>query len=218
VKTVTLADFRPSRRADGQAWTKAKIEGAATANAKSWDLVAEVTLDPIDVDPLAPALRSFTVTTAFAWLRVVFIDKAGGEDLEVLVSTSQHSFRPTVDEVAGILSARTYDTGGDGLAGGEQLGEFTEDTRPTAEQVEGRITKACTDVERATGSIPGEMIGDTRPIAAMRAASEVERSWEPEETEAGRTIYQTLRMTFESDLATLVGNLRLWTLANRGME
>jgi hypothetical protein len=227
VKAVTLADFRPSRRADGQFWTQAKIEGADQSDSDVWELIEEVAIDPIDADVTAePALRSFTVQTENAWVRLTFLDAERGEDTQPLFSTSQHAFRPTVQEVADILQARTYsgqevdpDQPMQVLAGGSFQGEFNNKTRPTSERVEGKITTCCTDVARAVGYVPGEKLDDARRVTALKTAAEIERSFIPEQTEgAGGTIFQTLRMTAGEDLASLVSNVWLWTLANRGLQ
>src|SRR3954452_12815722 len=109
MKTVTLANYRPSRRADGQFWARAKVEGADQPDASLWEVVDEVSLDPLSTESSdAPGLRSFTVQTDKAWLRLTFLDADDGEDAAALISVSQPSFRPTGQEVADILQARTY--------------------------------------------------------------------------------------------------------------
>lgn len=226
MKAVTLANHRPSRRADGLFWTQAKIEGADAPDASAWEVIADdVALDPLDTEINGePALRSFTVQTEKAWVRLTFVDANGGEDDAVLVSTSPHPFRPTVAEISEVLRARTYsgkevdpDNPMAALAGGKLLGDFGEKTTPTAAQVERHITTCCRDVRSDTGPVPGEMLGDARRVAALKTAAEIERSYIPEQTDEGRTIYQTLRITAAEELQSLVANLRLWTFANRGV-
>jgi hypothetical protein len=224
VKAVTLANFRPSRRADGLFWAKARIEGADDPAANAWELVDEVALDPLDSMPDSePQLRSFTLQTDKAWVRLAFVDSQGGEDEPAVVSTSAHPFRPTVAEVAEILRARTYTSGDDDpdpmavIAGGKLVGTFDETTRPTAQEVERLITRSCRDVAGATGPIPGEMMEEARNVASLKTAAEVERSYIPEQADESRTIYQTLRKSAAEELATLLGNLRVWWFANRGL-
>lgn len=221
MRTVTLADFRPSRRADGTAWTQARLEVADSAEPKEWEAAETVDLEPVDEDPTSPALRSFTLQTDKAWARIVFLDAKGNEDMpSALIALTGSPFQPTVKQVSAILRARTYAEGSDpeGLTGGDLVGEFNAETRPSAEEVEQTlIPQACLDVARETGAVPGELLEDARRVAAIGAAREIERSYIPEQADETHTIFQTLRLTFDSELEALTRNLWLWTLANRGV-
>jgi hypothetical protein len=167
-------------------------------------------------------LRSFTVTADSEWLRIVFLDADRNEDdPSPIAATSGPQFRPTVAQVSAILRARTY-AGGDAddpmsvLAGGELAGEFGEDTRPTAEQVEtDLIPQATTDLDRAVSRVPGELFDEARRIAALGAAKEIERSYIPEQSEPDASIYQTLRLTYEADVSQFVRTLQWWALSRR---
>lgn len=225
MKTVTLAEFRPSRRADGLIWTEARAEAAASPDADNWEAVETIGLDPLDVAGEEPALRSFTVATSKDWLRLVFIDESGGEAPQPPISASPYPFRPSSAEVASILRARTYSKGEvdpdeplAAVAGGELTEEFDETTRPNARAVEKAIDQACVDVLAAVGYVPGEKIGEARRVAALKAAAECERAYIPEQAEGKGAIYQTLRMTASEELGRLVSNLWVWTIANRGLQ
>jgi hypothetical protein len=77
---VSLTEYRPSPRYDGKAWTKAKIEGAASVNGP-WAVIETVTLSPVDSDPTQPQARNFSTekaTSEQTWVRVAFVD--GDED------------------------------------------------------------------------------------------------------------------------------------------
>lgn len=221
MRSVTLADFRPSRRADGTAWTQARIEVADSAEPEKWEAAETVDLEPVDENPTEPALRNFTLRTDKAWARIVFLDAEGNEDApSALAALTGFPFQPTVKQVSVILRARTYAEGSDpeGLTGGELIGEFNAETRPTAAEIEETlIPQVCVDVERATGQVPGEMLDDARRVAALGVAREIERSYIPEQADETHTTFQTLRLTFDSDLEALNRNLWLWTLANRGV-
>lgn len=224
---LTLADFRPSPRVDGVAWTKVRIEESDDP-AEAWSEVEIADLEPVDEDPAKPVLRSITtVEAAKEWVRLVFLDADGNEDTpSPMAARVGLQFRPTATQIAGILRARTYsgqepdpENPMEVLAGGKLLGEFTDKTVPTLVQVEGTyIPDACVDVHRALGYVPGELLDDARRAAAMRCAAEIERAYIPEQSDEGRTIYQTLRMTASEDVEKLVGNLRLWLWANRGIQ
>lgn len=216
-RVITLADFRPSARADESPWVKARVEEADSPTSK-WTEAKAISLDPVDGDPKEPQLRSFTVAVAKDWARLVFLDGEEGEDQpSPFVYVPGPAFRPTADEVAAILRARTYTGSGEEgdfmsmLVGGELAGEFNDETRPTGESVEDvLIPQACVDVRRAVGTVPGVLLGDARRVAAMRTAAEIERSYIPAEAEGG--IYQTLRLTFQEQAEELRRRLQWWAL------
>lgn len=223
--TVTLADFRPSRRADGQFWTTARVEGADSPDSAVWQVVDTVEITPLDTLSTDPALRSFTVASDEPFLRVVFVDEVGNEDVQAVISASMYQFRPFVPEIAAILRARTYSKGEadpdepmKAVAGAALTGEFSDSTRPTAKDVEKAIDQACADVDAAVGYVPGEKIGDARRVTALKAAAECEREYIPEQSEGRGTIYQTLRLTASEELDRLTSNLWIWTVANRGLQ
>ncbi|HUB99102.1 MAG TPA: hypothetical protein VMS11_04695 [Solirubrobacterales bacterium] len=218
-RVITLSDFRPSERVDEKAWIGARIEETDDPSG-SWEEVESVTLDPVDEDPAEPTLRSFTAAASKAWIRIVFLDEDGGEDApSPMVFVAGSPFRPTLAQVSAILRARTYsgaepdpDNPMDVLAGGVVLGEFVGDKAETIE--DDLIPKACIDVERAVGrQVPGIYLDDARHIAAVRTASEIERSYIPEQASETKTIYQTLRMTFEEEATALRRRLQWWVLA-----
>lgn len=77
----TLTNFAPPPRLDGQPFVQMRVEEAPTETG-TWTMIAgsQVALDPVDVDPSKPQLRSFTTdqaTLPSGWLRVVFIDADG---------------------------------------------------------------------------------------------------------------------------------------------
>lgn len=73
---VTLEDFRPSPRYDGEPWTDAQIyEG--TASTGVFTLLETQALTPVDADPENPAYRNFTTDLGTAdelWYQIVFVD------------------------------------------------------------------------------------------------------------------------------------------------
>jgi hypothetical protein len=224
-RVITLADFRPAARADSAPWAKARVEESDDPTT-DWVEVEVKDLDPVDEDPAEPCLRSITATVTKAWARLVFLDGTGGEDApSPIVFVAGPQFRPPVTWVSAVLRARTYtgqppdpDNPMAVLVGGSLAGAFGADTRPTAAELENDlIPQACLDVSRAVGRVPGELLDDARRVAALRTAAEIERSYIPEQADDTKTIYQTLRLTFEEQAEALRKRLQWWGIAE-GME
>lgn len=223
-RLATLSAFRPPTREDGTAWTKARIEGTdAAAGDTGWAVEATKPIEGADPDPTSPALRGFSISTAKRWLRIVWEDGEANKSVpSARIHVNSPQWRPSVAEIAALLRARTYSKGTvdpdnpmAAVAGGELVGEFTEETRPTAADVERQIDQVCADMEGSIGAIPGELIEATRAVAAKKTGAEVERSYIPTESEDSRSIFQTLRMSGEEGLSKLQVSLQWWVLANR---
>ncbi len=73
---VSLEDYRPSPRYDGEPWTDARIyEGTASDGA--FTLLETIPLSPVDSDPENPAYRNFTTDLGTAdelWYKIIFVD------------------------------------------------------------------------------------------------------------------------------------------------
>lgn len=223
-RILGLADFRPSKRFDGQVWTQVKVEETDyPTTTTSWTVAATHALEPLDKDASKPALRSVSASVIKAWARLVFVHEEEEDAPCAPVFVDGPSFLPTVADVSAILRARTYSGKHPDpenpmavLAGGVQLGEFDKDTAPTAEDVEGRIIPAAAqDVLLELGDVPGEFVGEARRVTALRAATECERSYIPEQADETRTIYQTLRLTYKEEVEKLASNLQWWLLTNK---
>lgn len=111
---VTLEDFRPAPRYDGNAWTQAQIDEAATSDG-TWATIDTVNLDPVDADPANPAYRSFTTdngTGPDLWYRITFIDALANEGLPSYPVQNISITRPvyaTVEELANLVRVRSAD-------------------------------------------------------------------------------------------------------------
>lgn len=85
-------------------------------------------------------------------------------------------WRPTVEQVATAIRSRTYQDGKppsgdeilDGVVGGSQAGNFTDQTAPTDDEVEDHIDDACADV---LVPFPGGVVPPAAYTAARRAAT-----------------------------------------------
>lgn len=103
-----------------------------------------------------------------------------------------------VPAVGSILRARTRDTQGN------ELGTFTPDTRPTADQVLSLINTATGDLAAAVGADLDESLwAQAAVVASYKAAMLVELSYFPEQVATGRSPYEQLRALYLEALAAL---------------
>jgi len=103
---------------------------------------------------------------------------------------------PVTADVGAILRARTVD------ANGNELGDFTSATRPTATEVTNLILQASRDVEAQLGTLPSStQVQDMgKHLIALKTAMLVEISYFPEQVGTGRSPYEQLRQMFEDEL------------------
>lgn len=114
---VTLEDYRPSPRYDGNPWTAARIEEGTVAAPSAWTDLGTVAFGTAtyDADPSNPAYRNFTIENGSApeqWYRVTFLDDTGDESLPSAAVQNTAAGRPiyaTVDELARILRVSATD-------------------------------------------------------------------------------------------------------------
>lgn len=109
--------------------------------------------------------------------------------------------RPTVQDVANLLRARTKDTFGN------ESGTFTEDTRPTSLAVDGHIDAAMALVATrlpALDTIAPVLLDAYAQVVAYRAALRIEKSYFPEQVRSDRSAYDQLLQEYLDDLAALV--------------
>jgi hypothetical protein len=107
--------------------------------------------------------------------------------------------RPTVDDVATLIRARTKDKDGG------EIGTFTPDTRPTDVQVQQLIILAEGDVLVQTGTKlwPANAAAATSMIA-LRSACFVELSFWPEQIRTDRSAYEPLWRMYEAGMVSLL--------------
>lgn len=104
-----------------------------------------------------------------------------------------------LENVGTLLRTRTTDSQGN------QLGTFTDDTRPTGAQVSQLITTATGDVASAVGSDLEEALwAQAATVVSYRAAMLVELTFFPEQVALGRSPYEQLRELYTDSLAALV--------------
>lgn len=115
-------------------------------------------------------------------------------------------YLPTVDDVGAILRSRTKDSEGN------ELGTFTDTTRPTANDVEYHIQVAASRLAICVGDwMPAILVPYSRDLIARRAAASVELAFYPEQTRDEDSIYANLMETWGEDrdaLCEMVGPYR----------
>jgi hypothetical protein len=218
---VTLEDITPPRRSDVP-WTQALMsEGPSSAGA--WTLIETINLTPLDTDPRNPLSRDLTTTHATAesglYYSVVFKD-AGGNSSQRSTAVFNNPFgsnvnwRPSVEDVANIIRARTVDDEGN------ELGRFTDDTTPTYEQADELIDKAVEDlypIFKSTvadapvppNSSPEEYRKAVAALAAARAALLVELTLYGKEVAAGNSPYKQMWDDYRQQLLQVASMLGL---------
>jgi hypothetical protein len=109
--------------------------------------------------------------------------------------------RPSIEDVALLLRARTKDSYGN------EVGTFDDDTRPTGDQVEEQIDAAlalvCTRLP-ALDELDPDLLPAVASVVAYRAALRVEKSYFPEQVRSDRSAYEQLYQEYLDDLGALV--------------
>jgi hypothetical protein len=116
------------------------------------------------------------------------------------VSTTPPVTRPTVEQVATLIRARTKDSNG------LEVGTFDGDTRPTADQVEKLIDASVALVGMqlpAAAALPVELGPAVAAVVALDAACRVEKSFWPEQVQSERSPYALLKVEYDEALAAL---------------
>lgn len=118
--------------------------------------------------------------------------------LSMMSTPSTPTWRPTSDEVARLLRARTKDSTG------SELGEWTTDTRPTLEEVEGLIDEAVGIVASSTGvEIAEPCANGAQRLAALLTAALIELSYFPEQVRADRSAYPEYKRLYDDGMVKL---------------
>jgi hypothetical protein len=100
--------------------------------------------------------------------------------------------KPTPDDVATILRARTKDLTG------TELGTFTADTRPTDTEVARIIDLAYAEVTGRCGLYIGSSCAaGAKSLVVIRAAAWIELSYFPEQVRSDRSVYAELVAQFD---------------------
>jgi hypothetical protein len=94
---------------------------------------------------------------------------------------------PTSSDVAALLRARTKDDTG------RELGDWSDETRPTASEVDALIAQTADYVAAAIGGVPDRCAGAASQAVLLRTAMLVELSYFPEQVRSDRSPYPELK-------------------------
>lgn len=107
-------------------------------------------------------------------------------------------FTPTLWQVATLLRARTKDNVGN------ELGTFTDSTRPTAVQAQELIDTATGDIITEVGlNLPEKVWAQARKLVTIRAAMLIELSYWPEQIRQGKSAYPEYEKRYDKELPAL---------------
>jgi hypothetical protein len=112
---------------------------------------------------------------------------------------AEATFKPTVDEVAALIRARTK------IPGGGEAGTFNDVTRPTKAEVEAIIGQAVDHVAAAIGGQPcnDQLTQSATAAASMLAAILIEASYWPEQAEARGSTAARLESLYDKRMKSL---------------
>lgn len=109
---------------------------------------------------------------------------------------------PETSSVAALLLARTKPR----IGGGEDTGDFSEFTRPTAVEVSAAIARAGRLVRGVIGDFDHlaaadpDLFESVLDLIALRAAAEVERSLNPSAARQNDSVARELAQQFDADM------------------
>lgn len=207
----TFLGAKPPSRTDSVPWNRVRIE-QVTDLSGTWSPTTTQDLSPIDADPRNPQKRDITFTSSLAegYFRLVFLDASSNESSPtepVFDDGSGLSWRPSVRDVAAHIRARTKDDQGN------ELGTFTNETRPTDDQVEELIptgvraigahigTEICVGDSEETRAA---LYDDAQDLAALLVAMKIELTYYPEQVGTGRSPYPQLKELYDAGVKTLI--------------
>lgn len=206
---VNFVDYEPPQRFDGVPWNRARIEEAA-ASTGTWSVIDTKTLSPLDTDPENPQSRNFTTNLAAlvdGWYRIVFLDADNNEapptaPVQYLGGLADR-IRPTVRELGELMGGRTYNEFSN------KLGEFNDNTTPTADQADTKIDRATQIVLIKVGSGVSERHYDLcREAIIFKAAALVELSYYPEQANNANSNYELYQAQYDEIMGSLITALR----------
>lgn len=200
---VTLVDYTPIEKVDGNPWVSAQLYEAA-AEGGPFTLIDTFHFTDIDVDPRNPTSRSFSSDNASlpnGWYKIVWQDQdlRQSETPAVQNVSSTLDYQPLVIDIARKISSRTVDSTG------RKIGTFTAATSPTNEQVEEYSRSAANDLSLWIGDvIPTRLIPQAVDLAATFGAMLVELNEFGEQVVSGRSPYAQLKVLYDERLPKLV--------------
>jgi hypothetical protein len=203
--SVSFTDFTPPPRYDGIKWASVKIE-ESDQEIGPWTLIETLAITPLDIDPANPQKRNFTTNNATletGWYRLTFIDQDGAFLQPTTpihnVPDEAQPWMPTVGDIGNLMRSRTKDSVGN------EIGTFTDKTRPKYEQVVEVIRTATDDVISETDTdIPAEAYRLARTAIKYKAAMLIELSYFPEQVQPSHSPYEHYRQLYMDAMKNLL--------------
>lgn len=131
------------------------------------------------------------------WADAILITIGPGIDIDV-----PGDIVPDVAEVGNLLRARTKDDSGN------ELGTFTDATRPTAAGAQALITAAVGDLTGEVGvTFPGDTAAKARSLVVLRAAMLIELSYFPEQVRSDKSPYAAYERLYNAGLKALIASI-----------
>lgn len=207
----TLQNVEPPARAD-EPWDRVRISGSSTASGSYTDIATQ-SLNPVDADPLNPIDRNITFLSDLSagYFRLVFLDAGDNESSpstpiwdDGTEAGPDFDWQPNVTGVGALLRARTKDSLGN------ELGTFTDKTRPTADDTEVIIRLATRAVATRLGASKDrnlcsqELKDQANGLTSLRAAMLVELSYFQEEVRTEQSPYDRYKALYDEDIAGLI--------------
>lgn len=200
---VTIRDVVPPVRADTLPWTVMETQESADGST-NWATIDTWTFPDPDTDPANPKLRTRTIETATlerGFYRVRFSDATADVSSwsEPMENAALPTWAPAVREIASLMRARTKDRNS------QELGMFTTETRPTAEEVEEEIENQAGWVAMLVGFAPTSSTIRTaaKNLTKLRTAMALESSYYPEQIENGHSPYRAWQDQYRIDMQSL---------------
>lgn len=122
---------------------------------------------------------------------------------------------PTTADVAALLTARTVDSSG------EEVGDFTSGTRPTATQVDALIAQSAALVSSITGGqdLPAGVSQEAiKSLVALRAAMSAELSYFPEQVGTDSSPFQFLQSMYRDEFERVTSAVDRTILDSTGLS
>lgn len=213
MSVVSLEGFSPSRRFDSIPWTGAIVQESPASTGPWTDLHTFNFSDP-DVDPADPKERDFTVigTINQGWYRVIFFDSGSHQLQPTTPVQNTLTFQASNEQVARLIMSRTRDTFGN------VLGTFTDNTLPTADEVERIIGDATLSLSKQIGdTIPDALLDDASRVVAILAAMQIELSFYSDQVNTGRSIYPQLEAMLKTEITNLQRSISLFSEGETGV-
>lgn len=206
---ISFEDYRPSQRETDPAtfWQTVLIQESppdADGEPGTWTQIDAKSV-PTYLDQQAPPTFSFTTelgTQSPGWYRVIFVDASGNQEFtQPIYYGGAYNFRPATAEVAKLIPTRTR---GDTMVDQD---DFSANSRPTKEQVEGLTVDAEAEVNNRLSSydglIPTKHHRKISYAMTLYSAMLVELTRFPEQIGTQRSAYSHLKELYDESMTQL---------------